>query len=152
MARRRRGLDSVLRLKQREEERKTLELATIAREEHGTREALRLLREKHHAQIRQLADAAARSIDPMRLEASRAYLHSLDGSIDLQRTHLVAVEQRVLESKDQLIEILKERRSLEMLEARHVAEERAEDGRRERNQNDEMNTQRYVRRLARGGR
>ena len=102
MARRRRGLDSVLRLKQREEERKTIELATIAKEERGTRDALQLLHEKHHAQLRQLAEAAARSIDPMRLEASRAYLYSLDGSIDLQRTHLVAVEQRVLESKDEL--------------------------------------------------
>ncbi len=152
MARRRRGLDSVLRLKQREEERKTLELATIAEEERRVREALRLLREKHHAQVRQIAEATARSIDPMQLEGSRAYLSSLDGSIDAQRTHLVAVEDRVLESKDQLIEILKERKSLEMLEERQMAEERAEDGLRERNQNDEMNTQRYVRRLARGGR
>lgn len=152
MARRRRGLDSVLRLKQREEERKTIELATIAEEERHVRDELQLLREKHHAQLSQIAEAAARAIDPMELEASRAYLHSLDGSIDVQRTHLVAVEQRVLESKDQLIEILKERKALEMLEERHVTEERAEDGLRERNQNDEMNTQRYVRRLAGGGR
>ena len=152
MATRRRGLDSVLRLKQREEERKTLELATISEEERHSREALRLLREKHHAQLRQIAEAAAGAVDPMRLQDARTYLHALDGFIDDQLMHLTAVEQRVLESKDQLIEVLKERRSLELLEERHVADERAENGRRERNQNDEMNTQRYARRLAGGGR
>ncbi len=78
-------LQQVLDLKRRQEEEKTLELATLTAEQRRCELALRELREKEEEQLQALQDVArSRAIDPSRLDAALTYLDALEDSIARQ--------------------------------------------------------------------
>jgi flagellar export protein FliJ len=139
-------LQQVLDHKRRQEEEKTLELATLTAEHHRSETELRQLREKEEAQLQALQDVArARAIDPSRLDAALSYLDALEGSISRQVELVQSIEERVLESRGGLVEILKEKQLLEKLEQQQAAEARGVERRHEGNQLDEIAAQRFLR-------
>lgn len=143
-------LSQVLRLKRREEEQKQLELAALAGEERRLRGRLTSLRERGHAQQRAVTDLRrGGAIDPRELRSALAYLESLQAEVDSHAELVTSVEVRVLQSRDQLIAILKEKQSLETLRRKHEASVEREEALRESRAVDELNSQRFLRR-ARG--
>ena len=137
----------MLRHASRQEERKQLELTTLAEEERRLREQLSQLRDKEQQQLRALPDRSRDgAIDPADLGAAVAYLGSIEGSIAEQMDVVSEVETRVLESREQLIEILREKQSLEKLKQRQADEAAAEEKHREAKSADEMTAARFQRR------
>ena len=139
-------LQQVLDHKRRQEEAKTLELATLTAEQRRTNDDLRTLRDKEEAQLHSLQLVArAGAIDPSRLDAALGYLDVLEASITRQTEIVTAIEERVLEGRGELIAILKEKQLLEKLEQQHATERRGVENRRENGQFDELAAQRYIR-------
>ena len=140
-------LQQVLDHKRRQEEEKTLELATLTAEQRRSEDTLRILREKEEAQLIALQQVArAGAIDPTHLDAALGYLDAIEGSISKQTELVALIEGRVLESRDALIEILKEKQLLEKLEQQHAAEQQAAETHRENGRLDDIAAQRYIRR------
>ena len=140
-------LQQVLDHKRRQEEEKTLELATLTAEQHRSESELRALRDKEEAQLQALQDIArVGAIDPSRLDSALWYLDSIEGSISRQLELVASLEEKVLESRDALISILKEKQLLEKLEERQASAAREVEPRREGNQLDEIAAQRFIRR------
>lgn len=142
-------LQSLLEHKRQQEEQQTLLLAALDAQYRDVRQSLDLLRREEDEQMGRIA-ALARGgrLDAAQYHAAISYLDRLEGSIAEQTDLLQAAEQRVLESRDALIGILKEKRSLERLHEQRDAEAEIEDGRREARQVDEMTSARYIRRAA----
>ena len=69
----------------------------------------------------------------------------------MQHDVIAEAEARVAESRDALVEILKEKRALERLRQQHVETTAREEGRREANAADEISTARYTRTLQERG-
>ncbi len=114
-------LEQVLRHTLRQEEQKQLELRTLTEEERRLHEQLAQLREQAEQQLHALSERSRdRSIDPAELDATFAYLSAIEGSIGEQLDVMADVESKVLDSRDQLIEILKEKQSLENLKQRQL--------------------------------
>lgn len=132
------------------EERKTLELAALTAEERLARDALATLRAELERQLRDIEATYGDAFDPRQYQQAVAYLDHLAHSIDRQSALLAEVSGRVLESRDQLLDILREKRSLERLREREATEEALEDDRREARTVDEMTTARFARRTAGG--
>ena len=140
-------LEQVLRHTLRQEEQKQLELRTLTEEERRLLEQLAQLREKEHHQLRTLSERSReRSIDPAELGATLAYLSAIEGSIDEQLDVVADVESKVLDSREQLIEILKEKQSLENLKQRQLDEAASEADRRASREMDDITSARFVRR------
>ena len=140
-------LEQVLRHTLRQEEQKQLELRTLTEEERRLLEQLAQLREKEHQQLRTLSERGReRSIDPAELGATLAYLSAIEGSIDEQLDVVADVESKVLDSREQLIEILKEKQSLENLKQRQLDEAASEADRRASREMDDITSARFVRR------
>ncbi len=140
-------LEQVLRHTLRQEEQKQLELRTLTEEERRLHEQLAQLREKEDQQLRALSERSqGRSIDLAELDATLAYLAAIEGSIGEQLDVVADVESKVLDSREQLIEILKEKQSLENLKQRQLDAAASEAGRRESREMDDMTSARFVRR------
>jgi flagellar export protein FliJ len=140
-------LQQVLEHKRRQEEAKTLELATLSAEQRRSHDDLRGLRDKEEAQLHALQESArAGAIDPRRLDSALGYLDSIEASIARQSELVSELAERVLEGRGELIAILKEKQLLEKLEQQHAADQRGVANRRENGQFDEIAAQRYIRR------
>lgn len=145
-------LQQVLDHKRRQEEAKTLELATLAAEQRRSQDELRGLREKEGAQLHALQEIArCGAIDPTRLDAALGYLDAIESSIARQAEFVRSIEERVLEGRGELIAILKEKQLLEKLEHQHATDQRAAEHRRENGEFDEIAAQRHTRGLAGAG-
>lgn len=145
-------LQQVLDHKRRQEEAKTLELATLNAEQRRTRDDLLTLREKEEAQLHSLQEIArAGALDPSRLEAALGYLDAIEASITRQTELVQALDGRVVEGRGELISILKEKQLLEKLEHQHAAEQRSVAARHANGQLDEIATQRYIRGVSQAG-
>jgi flagellar export protein FliJ len=138
-------LQQVLEHKRRLEEAKTLELATLTAEQRRCRADLDALREKEEAQLAALQEIAkAGAVDPARLDAALAYLDNLEGSISRQAELADALEAKVLESRDELVGILKEKQMLERLQEEHAETARGDAQRREGAESDDLATRRFL--------
>lgn len=141
-------LQALLEHKQQQEERQMLVLAAHDHERRCACDVLDTLREAEAAQMRHL-DGLSRAtrIDAEQHRDAVSYLGRIEASIVLQRDVIAEAEARVQESRDALVEILKEKRSLERLREQHVMDTEREEGRREAGEMDEITSARYVRRL-----
>lgn len=139
-------LQSLLDYAEQREERKTLELAAIAAEARLARDALAMLREQQEQSVQALEGACGGVLDPVVQTQAARYLDHLAHSIGQQSLLLEEVTQRVLASRDELLEVLREKRSLERLRERREAADAIEDGRREGRAADEMTGARHARR------
>ncbi len=140
-------LEQVLRHTLRQEEQKQLELRTLTEEERRLHDQLAQLREKEDQQLRTLSERSRdRSIDPVALDATLAYLSAIEGSIGEQLDVVADVESKVLDSREQLIEILKEKQSLENLKQRQLDAAASEADLRESKEMDDITSARFVRR------
>jgi flagellar FliJ protein len=133
------------------EERKTRELAALAAEARLAQEALETLHQEREERLRALEATRGRGFDAMAYERAVQYLEHLAYSIDRQSALLDEVTARVLGSRDELLEILREKRSLERLREHREADEALEEGRREARTVDDMTSARYARRASAEG-
>ena len=140
-------LEQVLDHARRQEEQKQIELKTLSEEERRLREQLIGLREKEELQVRSLSQRSREgAIEPAAIDTALAYLSAIEGSISEQVDVVAEVEQRVLESREQLIAILKERQSLENLKRRQQDDAAIEERRRQSKADDDLTSSRTLRR------
>ncbi len=140
-------LGQVLRLKRRQEEQQQLELKTLSDEEQRLRSQLDSLRAREEQQLRSVVDVRNHgAIDPAELAASVAYLDSVGEAINEQLGLVASVEQQVLDSREQLLSILTEKRSLETLERKQAEAAAREASRREAKTVDDIYGARFARR------
>lgn len=140
-------LGQVLRLKRRQEEQKQLELMTLSEEEQRLRSQLDSLQAKEEQQLRSISDVRNNgALDPAELAASIAYLDSVGEAIGEQLGLVASLEQRVLDSREQLLSILTEKRSLETLERKQAEAAAREASRREAKTVDDIYGARFARR------
>ena len=140
-------LGQVLRLKRRQEEQQQLELKTLSEEELRLRSQLDSLRAKEAQQLRSIVhDRNNGALDPAELAASVAYLDSVGEVIDEQVGLVASIEQQVLDSREQLLSILSEKRSLETLERKQAEAAAREANRREAKTVDDIYGARFARR------
>jgi flagellar export protein FliJ len=139
-------LQQVLEHKRQQEEAQTLELAALAAEQRHMHDQLRTLRDKEEAQLQSMQDVARTgAINPAHFEQALVYLDAIEDSILQQLALIVCLDEKVLESRDVLISILKEKQLLEKLSSQHVEDVRLADRRSEGNQLDEIAGQRFQR-------
>src|SRR5690606_18927246 len=137
-------LQQVLDHKRREEEAKTLELASLTAEQRRLEDDLRRLREQEEQHLAALsAVSQTGAIDPSRVDRALTYLDAIEASIGEQLSHVAALESRVAASREALVGILKEKQLLERLREQHAGEAREAQQRRDTDQSDEMASQRY---------
>lgn len=140
-------LEQVLKHASRREEQAQMRLGTAAAEERTLREQLGRLREHEQAQLRSLAESGRQgAISPAKLDAGQQYLTVIEGSITQQLDVVDEVQARVLETREQLVAILQEKRSLENLKRKQLARAVIELDRREAREADDMTATRFVRR------
>lgn len=144
-------LEQVLRHAQRQEEQKQLELKSLAGEERRLRDQLASLRDRERAQIRSLIDGGRDGpIDPAEMDDALAYLDAIAGRIGERLGAVEGVKTRVTESREQLVELLKETRTLENLKQQAAAEAAADERRREARATDDLTSARFARRRREG--
>ena len=139
-------LQQVLEYRQQVEELKNQELAVLAQQRQIAEEALQLLHRQAEEQRDTLArqDAAGR-LDPARRQRSLAYIEHVETVIVSQRDVCAALEERVQESRAQLVEVKKDTRMLERLRERRLAEIAREADRRATAEADDLTSQRFIR-------
>jgi flagellar export protein FliJ len=139
-------LQQVLEHKRQQEEEQTLELAALAAEQRVMQNQLRALRDKEEAQLVAMQEVARTgAINPGHFNQALLYLDAIEDAILQQLALIVCLDEKVLESRDVLIGILKEKQLLEKLHTQHVEDVRLADRRREGNQLDEIAGQRFQR-------
>ena len=145
-------LQAVLDQKRRLEEQAMLALGALEGELRRAIEALQFLRVAQETQLQHLDDLArADRFDPAISADATAYLERIERSIVAQGDVITETEVRVAESRDALVEVLKEKRALERLREQHLEQVAREQGRREAREADEISTARYTRRLQERG-
>jgi len=111
-------------------------------------ETMEILREAEETQIRHLDDLARAARFDAEISAdATAYLERIERSIAAHHDVIAEAEARVAESRDALMEVLKEKRALERLREQHFETEAREEGRREAREADDITTARYTRHL-----
>ena len=141
-------LQALLEHKRQQEEQQTLLLAERDAERHRACGVLDILREAEAAQLHHLDElSGVTRIDAVLQRDAVSYLGRIETSMAVQRGVIAGAEARVQECRDLLIEILKEKRSLERLREQHVTATEREEGRREARDVDEITSARYTRRL-----
>ncbi len=144
-------LEQVLNHARRQEEQKQLELKVLSEEERRLRDQLLQLRDQEQQQLSAIAGRDREGvIEPTEIDAALLYLSSIVGSITDHLDVVAAVEARVLESRDQLVEILREKQSLEKLKRRQAAEAALRENCREAKDADDMTSARFQRRTLEG--
>ena len=146
MAGRKFRLQQVLEHRRQVEQQKQQELAGLARQRSLADEAMQLLQRQAAEVQRALGEQAERYVDVAKLQATRSYLEAVEGSIARQRATVDGIEEQVLQSRDELVEILKEKNMLEQLESKHAAGLAADRDRRESRETDDLTSARFVRR------
>lgn len=145
-------LQALLEHKQQQEEQSMRALAERESERRRACDTLEILREAEETQLRHLEDLArAARFDPEISRDATSYLGRIEQSIAAQREVIAEAEARVLESRDALVEILKEKRALERLREQFLETTAREAGRREAVASDEISTARYTRQLQERG-
>lgn len=145
-------LQALLDQKRRLEEQAMLALGALEGELRRAMEALQFLHEAQESQLRHLSDLAhADRFDPAISEAATAYLERIERSIVAQGEVIAETEVRVAESREVLMEVLKEKRALERLREQHLEQIAREEGRREARETDDISTARYTRHLQERG-
>ncbi len=140
-------LEQVLEFRRRQEERKHLELKVLSEEERRLFGQLADLRAKEDQQLLTLAERSRSGpIEPTEFDAALAYLDAIEGSIDEQIDIVAQVQAKVLESREALIDILRDKQALEHLKQRQAEAATQEEGRRESKASDDMTSARFVRR------
>lgn len=130
----------------RREELAQMEHNTAATEERQLREQIARLREQQQAQLRTLSERArAGEISPVQQAQAMQYVDRIGGSIDTQLDVMAQVQVQVLETREALIEVLREKKTLEQLKQNQLAAEASERARREANTADEMTMARFAR-------
>jgi flagellar export protein FliJ len=138
-------LDQVLRLEQQQEEIKQRELSTLAHQRRVAHEALQTLLKQAQELRDSLSGRLAGPVDAAELAATGAYLDAIAESIRSHEDVMRRLEEQVLGSRDELVEILKRRRMLEELRDRHAAEQAADAARREQRAADDLTSTRASR-------
>lgn len=124
-----------------------MEHNTAATEERQLREQIARLREQEQAQLRALSEGATSgAIAPRQQAQAMQYLNHLGGSIDAQLDVMAQVQAHVLETREALITVLREKKTLEKLKQNQLAEQASERDRREANAADDMTAARFARR------
>mgnify|MGYP006279160057 CR=1 FL=1 len=145
-------LQSLLDHKQQLEDESMRVLAERERERTRAADVLTILHDVQEKQLQHLEDLArVVSIDAAERRDATSYLERIERSIVVQHDVIAEAEARVAESRDALVEILKEKRALERLRQQHVETTAREEGRREANAADEISTARYTRTLQERG-
>jgi len=141
-------LEQVLRVARSKEEQAQQHLAQLAAERELAQAQLRALREQEWQQLTALRDDRGQvgSLDPAEHDQARAYLEQLASWIVERAGQVAAVEDQVSASRGELLELLRERRSLERLKERQLAEQAREGERREQRQADDATSNRFARR------
>ena len=144
-------LQALLEHKEHLEQQQTLVLAGHDAARRRACDVLDTLREAEAEHLHHL-DTLARSarIDAPQQRDAISYLGRIEASIALQRAVIAEAEARVQESRDVLLEILKEKRALERLREQHAIDDAREEGRREALEVDESTSARYTRGLQKG--
>jgi len=141
-------LQSLLEHKQALEEECMRVLAEHELARRRAVDTLEILHEAQETQLRHLEDLArAVRFDAEISRDATAYLGRIEHSITVQREALVEAEARVAESREALVEVLKEKRALERLREQHIETTAREEGRREARAVDDITTARYTRSL-----
>ena len=141
-------LQALLEHRRQQEQQQMLVLAERDAERLRACDVLDTLREAEAAQLHHLDTlSGATRIDAEEQRDAVSYLARIETSIVVQREVIADAEARVQESRDLLVEILKDKRSLERLHEQHVTETEREEGRREARAVDEITSARYTRRL-----
>lgn len=140
-------LEQVLRVARSKEEQAQQHLAQLAAERELAQAQLRALREQEWQQLTALRDRGqVGSLDPAEHDQARVYLEQLASWIVERAGQVAAVEDQVSASRGELLELLRERRSLERLKERQLAEQAREGERREQRQADDATSNRFARR------
>lgn len=137
------------RVQQREDEQ-TRVLAALAHEEQALRNVLAALEQEREIEWARFADRDG-PLDAERHRVAMAYVQQLTERIETQRAAIEMARGRVAEARDALLEILKEKRSLERLREQDTAAAAIEEGRREANRVDDLNMTRHGRHGADAG-
>lgn len=143
-----RSLMQVLEHKRQVEEQKQRELHVLSQQRHVVEDALRTLRQQAVGQLEAMTGADGATIDPAERTSALAYLDSVEGRIVQQRDLLLELESKVVASRDELIEVLKDRQMLERVQERRASRQEQEDQRREANEADDQTSARLSRRRA----
>ncbi|MGE3855623.1 MAG: flagellar export protein FliJ [Dehalococcoidia bacterium] len=145
-------LQALLDQKRREEDEAMRALGAHEGDLRRATETLEILREAEETQLRHLDDLArAERFDAEISADATAYLERVEHSIAAQRGAIEEAEARVAESRDALMEVLKEKRALERLREQHLEHEAREAGLREAREVDDITTARYTRHLQERG-
>jgi flagellar protein FliJ len=151
MPRRNFRLQTLLNHKQQIEEQHTVELARLAGEEQRARDELELLRAEERKQLAALAELVRKgAVDTHKYATASAYIERLGAAIAEQIEAVQALAQAAETQRDELVDVMKERRSLERLRDRQQAEAAVEESRREGRQVDDLTSSRYARRGSEG--
>lgn len=140
--------EPLLNFAERQEEQQMLVLANALHEEQAATAALAALVEQRETEFsRQSVD---RLVDPDERQAVEAYLDRLGAQIDAQRGVLAEARDRVSRARDGLIELEREKQSLERLREQDEAQALDEANRREASIVDDLNMTRHVRHAQHG--
>lgn len=149
MARKPFSLKQVLEYRRQMENQKQRELGQRQQLRDEAARALQALQQHQQESERQAAigGQGRHVLDPAEREATLAYLGAVEQQIDEQRSLVETLDEEVLASREQLVEVLKEKQMLERLQERREAEAITEENRQESRAADEHNTNRVARRL-----
>ena len=138
-------LGQVLWREQQQEEIKQRELSALAQQRNVAHEALQTLL-RQAAELRAtLGGGIGARVDAAALATAENYFDAVTQSIRAHEDVMRQLEEQVLSSRGELVEILKRRRMLEQLRDRHAAELTADDERREQRAADDMTSARGTR-------
>lgn len=138
-------LHQVLWREQQQEEIKQRELSTLAQQRSVAHEALQTLLRQAQELRATLSGRIGARVDAGELATAETYLEAVTQSIRAHEDVMRQLEEQVLGSRGELVEILKRRRMLEQLRDRHAAELAADDERREQRAADDMTSARETR-------
>lgn len=150
MARKPFSLKQVLEYRRQMEHQKQRELGQRQRHRDEAAQTLRALQQHQQESEQQAAlggGGQRRVLDPAEREATLAYLDAVEQQIDEQRSLVDTLEDEVLATREQLVEVLKDKQMLERLQERREAEALAEERRQESRVADEQTTNRVARRI-----
>ncbi len=140
--------EPLLNFAEQQEEQQMLVLANALLEEQTATAALAALVDEREAEFSRRS--AGTRVDPDQRQAVEAYLERLGAQIDAQRGVLAEARDRVGIARDGLIELEREKQSLERLREQDEALALDAANRREASIVDDLNMTRHVRHAQRG--
>ena len=135
-------LSQVLWREQQQEEIKQRELSALAQQRSVAHGALQTLLRQAQELRATLSGRVGARVDAAALATAETYFDAMTESIRAHEDVMRQLEEQVLGSREELVEILKRRRMLEQLRDRHAAQQAADDERREQQAADDMTSAR----------